>query len=323
MEKKNILFLVECDIQVQKSLQDEFKEANFIFSDKKSLQQQDIQQADCIIGNCPIRWLASAEKLQWLHLESAGSEQYVAPGVLADHVVLTNSTGAYGPAIAEHMLTQVMVFYKKTLAYHKNQELRTWKNEGKVKSLSGSVVVIVGLGDIGREFGWRMKALGCKVIGVKRTPSDKLDYVDELVLTDQIDQILPQADIIAACLPSTSSTQKFFDERRLSLTKKDSVFINVGRGVTVDTQGLCNLAMKGHFLGVSLDVVDPEPLPLNHPLWGLSQVVITPHVSGNYNQQSTYDTVIEMIRKQLRLYLSNRAVEFLVDRKTGYRQSGK
>ena len=120
-------------------------------------------------------------------------------------------------------------------------------------------MLIVGLGDIGREFGWRMKALGCTVTGVKRTPGGCPDYVDRLVLMDQIEEELPNADIVALCLPSTPETRHFFDQRRLALTRRDCVLVNVGRGVTVETPALCALLDQGHFGGLVLDVVDPEP----------------------------------------------------------------
>lgn len=93
---------------------------------------------------------------------------------------------------------------------------------------------------------------------------------------DQIEEELPQADIVALCLPSTPETRHFFDQRRLALTRRDCVLVNVGRGVTVDTPALCALLDQGHFGGLVLDVVDPEPLPMNNPLWGYDRVILTP-----------------------------------------------
>ena len=113
------------------------------------LDEQRVADAEVVIGNLPKRWLPEARALRWLHLESAGAEQYAQDELLGEDVLLSNSTGAYGPAIAEHMLAGVLSIYKKLNLYRENQKLRVWKNEGQVRSLKGSSVLIVGLGDIG------------------------------------------------------------------------------------------------------------------------------------------------------------------------------
>ncbi len=321
MKNKTILWLIPADEPLRQAIAEQFPQACIRFADKLNLTEAEVDGVQAVIGNLPLQWLPKMTELEWLHLESAGSENYVSADVLNPQVILTNSTGAYGPAIAEHMLAGVLALYKKLMLYRENQKQRVWRSEGKVRSLSGSSVLVVGLGDIGREFSWRMKALGCTVTGVKRTPGICPAYVDRLVLMDQIEQELPQADIVALCLPSTPQTRHFFDERRLSLTRRDSVLINVGRGVTVDTAACCALLDRGHFLGMVLDVVDPEPLPINNKLWGYDRVILTPHVSGNYNQQSTYETVVRMARENVALYLAGEPVKYRVDRVSGYRVS--
>lgn len=321
MEKTKVLVLIETNEETRKFLRQEAESAELCFCEKADLTEDIVNQAEVILGNLPKRWIPSAKKLKWLHLESAGSENYVSPEVLPESVTLTNSTGAYGPAIAEHMLAGVLMLIKKLNQYQKNQELRVWKSEGRVQSLKGSSVLVVGLGDIGREFAWRMKALGCQVTGVKRTPGKKPEFVDRLVLMEDIAQELPRADIVALCLPSTPETRHFFNYERLSLTQKGSILINVGRGVTVGTEALVRLLDEGHFQGLVLDVVDPEPLPMNHRLWGFPNVILTPHISGNYNQQSTYDRVIAMAVENLKRYLAGQPLRYQVDRTTGYRKS--
>ena len=321
MNNINVTWIMKADEEVREQIVRSCPQATIHFADKKNLTAEDVEEAEVIVGNLPGQWLKEAVKLRWLHLESAGAEKYVHHPDLDPSVILSNSTGAYGPAIAEHMLAAVLTMYKKLPLYHENQKKRIWHDEGSVLSLAGSTVLVVGLGDIGREFAWRMKALGCKVIGVKRTAGLCPDYVDELVLNDQIDEVLPEADIIAACLPSTEETVHYFDEERLSLTKKDCTLINVGRGVTVDTQAVIRLLDQGHFHSVILDVMDPEPLPMNSKLWAYDRVLLTPHVSGGYNQRSTYDKVVSMAVENIQRYCHDEPLKYLVDRNSGYRIS--
>ena len=114
------------------------------------------------------------------------------------------------------------------------------ENEGKVKSVQDSVALIVGLGDIGREFARRLKTLGAYTIGIRRKNPDKPDYVDELHFMDQLEALLPKADIVALSLPSTPSTYHVINRRTIGLMKKDAVLINVGRGTAIDTEALCD-----------------------------------------------------------------------------------
>ena len=161
MEKVKVCWIIPTEASLQETIQAACPQAEIDFCERNELDEARLAEAEVVIGNLPNRWLPQAKALRWLHLESAGAEQYVKEEGLAQDVLLTNSTGAYGPAIAEHMLAGVLSIYKKLNLYRENQKLRVWKNEGKVRSLKGSSVLIVGLGDIGREFGWRMKALGC------------------------------------------------------------------------------------------------------------------------------------------------------------------
>ena len=192
MNKIKVTWIIRTDDITRTKITEACPDAEIRFTDKKSLTAEDLAEAEVVVGNLPRKWLSAAGKLRWLHLESAGAETYVKDENLDQDIILSNSTGAYGPAIAEHMLAGVLTMFKKLPAYRDNQTKRIWKDHGEVRSLAGSTVLVVGLGDIGREFAWRMKDLGCKVIGVKRTAGLCPDYVDELVLNDQIEEVLPE-----------------------------------------------------------------------------------------------------------------------------------
>ena len=125
---------------------------------------------------------------------------------------------------------------------------------GKVKSIEGSRVLIIGMGDIGSEFGKRMKSLNAYTVGIRRTLSDKPDYIDEISTMDKLDELLPTVDIIALSLPQTKETIHLMTKERLLLTKKDAVIINVGRGSVLDLHELNDVLNQGHLLGAVLDV---------------------------------------------------------------------
>lgn len=284
----------------------------FEYTSPQNVTHDQVQRANIILGNVKPELVKGSPNLKWLQLNYAGADEYLKEGIIPEQAILTNARGAYGLAISEHLLAMLLEIKKKLYLYRDNQNKCLWKSEGNVTSIYNSTALIVGMGDIGGEFAKRIKALGAYVIGVKRDISNKPNYVDELYTMDSIKQLLPRADIISVSLPSTPQTYKFFSEEILSLTKKGSVFLNVGRGNTVDTDALCKLLKSGHFEGVGLDVTDPEPLPPEHPLWNITNAIITPHISGHYNLHATLENIIDIAYKNLCLYINNKELMNIV-----------
>lgn len=309
---KKILFVIDVDEKTKEKIQ--AYDAEFLFMKKNEVSIEMINQADAVIGNLPVELLNQSQSLKWVHLESAGADRYT---TLNPNILLTNSTGAYGKAIGEHMVASVFYFYKKIREYAKNQVQHQWNNLGQVDCVQEATVLALGYGDIGQEFARYMKAFGCNIIAVKRTMS-AVPYADKVVTIDKLKEVLPQADIIAMSLPATDATKNLMNEELLRLCKKNAVLINVGRGSTLDTDALVRLLDEGWFKGVSLDVTNPEPLAINHPLWHYDNVLITPHVSGNYNMQATYDKVIDIALKNIQHYILDEALINEVDRTIGY-----
>ena len=179
---------------------------------------------------------------------------------------------------------------------------------------------VLGLGDIGGEFAKRAKALGARVIGVRRTGTDKPDFVDELIHTDKLDEYLPQADCVAITLPGTTATKGMFDAERMAKMKDGAILLNVGRGMIVDTDALCAALENGKLAGAGVDVTDPEPLPADHPLWKMENAVITPHISGGYHLQETHDRIVRIMAENLKRFLAGEPLRNVVDFSTGYRK---
>lgn len=282
--------------------------------------QEDVDWAQVILGNVPAAMLHGFPALEWLQTNSAGVEAYIQPGVLAGDTLLTNATGAYGLAIAEHMLGMLLELFKKLELYRDAQKSGAWQSQGAVKAVYGSTVLVLGMGDIGGEFAARCKALGAKVIGVRRSPRPCPEYADEVHLLEDLDSLLPQADVVAITLPGTDATRGLMSRERLAKMKEGAVLLNVGRGFIVDTEALCDALERGHLSGAGVDVTDPEPLPPTHRLWNIPTAVVTPHISGFYHLRETHERIVGIFLENLRHFQAGEPLRNLVDFATGYRK---
>lgn len=282
--------------------------------------QEDVDWAQAILGNVPAAMLHGSPALEWLQTNSAGVEPYIRPGVLAGDTLLTNATGAYGLAIAEHMLGMLLELFKKLELYRDAQKSGAWQSQGAVKAVYGSTVLVLGMGDIGGEFAARCKALGAKVIGVRRSPRPCPEYADEVHLLEDLDSLLPHADVVAVTLPGTDATRGLMSRERLAKMKEGAVLLNVGRGFIVDTEALCDALERGHLSGAGVDVTDPEPLPPTHRLWNIPTAVVTPHISGFYHLRETHERIVGIFLENLRHFQAGEPLRNLVDFATGYRK---
>jgi len=292
-----------------------------VFCEKQDVTEEHLGKADVILGNLsdPAQ-LSFCGNLKWIQLNNAGTEGYCIPGRLPEGAVLTNATGAYGSAIAEYMVGCLFELRKKLHIYYKNQLQHQWKPEGFVSMIEGSAVLIVGMGDIGSTFGRKMKALGCKTIGIRRRVGEKPDWIDELYGMEQLEQLLPQADVVAMSLPGNSFTYHTLSRERVGLLKTNAVVINVGRGSAIDTDALTEALYEGKIAGAALDVTDPEPLPALHPIWDAPNVVLTPHISGGFAQPETLEKIVAIFAENLERFLAEKPLCNRIDMKTGYIQ---
>lgn len=211
----------------------------------------------------------------------------------------------------------LLCLMKRMHQYRDNQHRHEWKDMGSVKSIAGSTAVILGLGDIGGEFARKLKPLGAYTIGVRRTDAHKPDYIDELVLTGNVDSVLPRADIIGMALPNTPQTVNMLNAERIAMLKEGCIVINVGRGSAIDEAALAKaIAERGILAG--LDVAAHEPLDKESPLWGLENCLITPHVSGFFHLAETKRRMIEIAAENIRRHIDGRPYMNAIDPSTGY-----
>ncbi len=291
---------------------------NFLYVEHDRVTADDLKDVNVVIGNIDPGLLREAQDLEWLQLNSAGADRYIRSGILPENAVLTNATGAYGLSVSEHMIAMTFDLIRHFPSYYRNKSEHVWKDAGNVISVEGSRILIMGVGDIGGSYAKKMKALGAYTIGVRRTSADKPDFLDEQYTIEDLDKILPEADIAAMVLPGGDATYHIMDKRRLYLMKKGAYLINVGRGSSIDPDGLHAVMSEGYLGGCALDVTEPEPLPADDPLWDMDNVLITPHVAGSYFLAETLERIVKIAGENLELYLKGEPLKNQVDFETGY-----
>lgn len=277
-----------------------------------------LQSVDAVIGNLDVSALQQIPHLQWVQLNSAGADKYAKADEIPQNVVLTCATGAYGIGIAEYMVAELLNMMKHIPGYYDKQKEGIWTDLGKVKSPMGKRVLVVGTGNIGMEFARRISAFGANVVGIRRRAGVCPEGLSEIHTLDELHAEIAKADIIALTLPGTSETYHLFDEETLLACKKGSYLINVGRGNVVDNRALVKDAVWSNFAGIYLDVCETEPLPDGDPLYKVPNLLLTPHITGNFHLDITVQNIYDICVHNYLAFKGEGTYKSVVDRATGY-----
>ncbi len=283
--------------------------------DLEQIRPEDCRDAEILVGFITRELVKKMPRLRFVQLYSAGANGY---GWLPPEITLANAYGAYGDSMAEHMLATTFMAMKRMPEYLEMQRRQGWELLDDVIRIEGARVLSVGMGAIGTAYAKKMAALGAVCYGVRRTLHDQPDFVRQLVTPEGMDALLPDMDVVALSLPGTEAVNGLFDERRLRLMKKSAILLNVGRGNAVVTEALMRVMNEGHLRAACLDVMDPEPLPRDHPLWTTPRVYLTPHISGGYRAGINYPRVVDVVIRNLSLILQGKPPLHVVDRELGY-----
>lgn len=261
----------------------------------------------------------NAPKLRWLCTPSAGVDQFAPPGTfLSPDAVLTNSSGAYGVTISEHIVMVTLQLMRRQMEYAELLRDRVWRRDLPIRSIRDCRALLLGTGDIGRETALRLRAFGPKsLVGMNRSGRNPGGLFDRIIARDELDGELSKTDLVILSLPGTAEAARVLDARRLALLPDGALVVNVGRGGAID-QAALEAELRAGRLVAALDVFEREPLPQDDPLWACPNLLITSHTAGNMTLPYTVQRIVEMFLEDFDNYCEGRALAHRVDLKKGY-----
>jgi phosphoglycerate dehydrogenase-like enzyme len=292
--------------------------------------ETEIVDADALFGYLTPAMLRAARRLRWTQAPTASMEKYLYPELAASPVVVTNMRGIFSDVIADHIFGFILCFAKNFHTYIRQQLLGTWHMLGREANelpgyggpgevhpsdraaitLADCTLGVVGLGGIGAETARRGQAFGMQVLGCD--PVAEATPGVTVYRPDRLNDMLGQSDFVVIAAPHTPETYKLFNRERIRQMKGTAYLINVGRGVIVDLADLTAALEAGEIAGAGLDVFEIEPLPKSHPLWRMSNVIITPHTAAASPRVA--ERHLETLLDNVRRFVAGQPLRNIVDK---------
>jgi phosphoglycerate dehydrogenase-like enzyme len=281
--------------------------------------------ADVYVGPCFPAVLRAGKRLTWIQLTTAGADQCAPTLAEAEHPpLLSNAQGLLGPNVADHAMALLLSLTRGLGAYQAHQRAGVWRPEpepgdaggGAMIELDGKNMLVTGLGGIGVEIARRAHAFGMHVRATRTSARATPEFLEYVGRPEETLELARWADVVVNAAPLTPATRGMFDSRFFAAMKPTAYFINIGRGESVVTDALVAVLRDHGIAGAGLDVTAPEPLPPGHPLWSLRNVVITPHVAGESDQDTR--RVLLIAAENLRRYVNGERMLSVVDPRRGY-----
>ncbi len=301
-------------------LQEEYPDIRFVAAPSPDVARAEAAGADAVVGYCSEDLVAAADSLVWIQIFTAGAERCLAVDAVASgQILLTNMQKMASPVIGEHAVAMMLSLTRGLTQQAKSMRDGAWNrsigDDVGMISVDGKTLLVVGLGGIGRAAAKRAAALGMRVIATRNSSRSGPEYVDYVGLSDELLELAAQADVVINALPLTPETEGLFDKAFFDAVKPGVFFVNVARGRSVVTEDLVAALGDGRVAGAGLDVTDPEPLPPDHPLWRMPNVIITPHIAwyGNDSERR-----MALMRENIRRFIAGDFLLNVVDPAKGY-----
>ena len=308
---------------VEDSLQKEFPQLRILVARTEQAFVAELPSAEIlVVMKIKPEHFALCRKLRWIHSPMAGVTSLLLPELVSSDVIVTNGRTVHSVPVAEQTLAILLALARRLPACFRFQAAHYWGQDDSWLpgttpfELHGKTLGMVGLGAIGQELVPRAKALGMRVIAVRRDPANKAAMVDRVYSPGQLHDMLAEADFVVLAAPDTPEMIRLIGAAELKQMKPTAYLINVARGTLVDTEALVKALEAGEIAGAGLDVTDPEPLPPDHPLWKLPNALITPHLGGASDRFWERETAL--LRENLRRYLAGQPLLNPVDKRRGY-----
>ncbi len=272
---------------------------------------------DVVFGTFTPAMLERGRRLRWVQVTSAGVDSVLFPQFVDSEVVLTSAKGTVGIHLADHAMALLLTLTRGIAIAIRNPR---WDQRMPIRDVSweleGMTMGIVGLGGTGRDLAVRAHAFGMRIIAVDPQSVEAPPQVEACLGMDGFDALLEESDVVAVCAPLTPETQNMFDARAFEKMKDHALLINVTRGKIVEEAALMDALANGVIGGAGLDVTPEEPLPEDHPLWRMSNVVVTPHTAGGSPVRG--DRIVDLFCENLRRLLSGEDLISVIDKNKGY-----
>jgi phosphoglycerate dehydrogenase-like enzyme len=254
--------------------------------------------------------------LRWVHFRSAGLDGRLFPELIASPIPLTNGSGVFSQSLGEFALAAVLFFAKDFHRMLRNQQAARWE-QFEIEEISRQVAGIVGYGDIGRAVAWRLHAMGMQVLALKRNPPAQPDpLIAEFFKPAEIAAMLGRCDYVIAAAPLTPETHHMISDAAFAAMKPTAVVVNVGRGPVIDQAALLRALTEKRIHGAGLDVFEHEPIPPNDPIWGLENVLISPHTSDR--TRTWHDEAMQFFIAQYERFRNGEPLKNIVEKHLGY-----
>ena len=249
---------------------------------------EDLFKADVFLGHAkvPVDWrsVVEAGKLVWIQSSAAGLDHCLTPEVIASDILVSGCSGLFARQVSEQTLALLMGLIRRTNVFFKAQAKREFIRR-PTDNLYGKRVLIVGFGGNGQRIARVLRPLTDSIVATDFYPESGQSLVAEGVVeavhaASDLDSLLPDADVVVVTLPLSEMNEQLLADKQFAAMKSGAYLINVGRGSVVETQAMIDSLKRGQLGGVGFDVVDPEPLPVDSELWGMENVIISPHVGA-------------------------------------------
>ncbi|MBM3262032.1 MAG: D-2-hydroxyacid dehydrogenase [candidate division Zixibacteria bacterium] len=258
-----------------------------------------IVDADVFYGRITLSLFMTAQRLKWVQADCIGLENYLFPELVESDIAVTNVRGVFSDHIANQVWAYILSFARDLPYYMRRQIAHDWRPGGRIVHLAECTIGIVGLGGIGREVAVRAPGFDCRVIAVDPRPQMPPEPVEAVWPPERLHDLLSLSDFVVICAPHAPGTERMFSTAEFAAMKPSAFLINIGRGVIVDLNALTQALHERRIAGAALDVYEMEPLPADHPLWDVENVILTPHIAGHgpYVQDRRIEVFIENMKR--------------------------
>ncbi|MCS7026782.1 MAG: D-2-hydroxyacid dehydrogenase [Bryobacteraceae bacterium] len=282
---------------------------------------QEIADADAFLGEITPQLVRAGKKLQWVQTRSAGVERVLhlsgSNDLRDSNIILTNNQIVQGPEIADHAMAMLLSLTRNIPGFIEMRKSGKWvARRESLLELNGNTAIIIGCGGIGMQIAVRAWAHGMKNICVDPEDLPYSPFVVRTVKPDQLDEVVPEADVIFVAAPHTPQSHKMMGPRQFEKMKRGSFFIAVSRGALYDLNALVRALDSKQLAGAGVDVTDPEPLPEGHPLWKFDNAIITPHIAGRSDKDAA--RMMSTIKENIRRFVNGQPLLNVVDKHKGY-----